>query len=66
MEGVTEIGNGAFAGCESLQSVILPESLEKIGAQVFLNCSPTVTVPEGSLAEKYCIENGLNTKHEGK
>lgn len=35
---ITAIGDGAFAGCESLQWVSLPESIKSIGYQAFYNC----------------------------
>lgn len=37
-EGVTAIGASAFAGCDSLTAVQLPDSLEKIGATAFMDC----------------------------
>ncbi|MBQ8287212.1 MAG: leucine-rich repeat domain-containing protein [Clostridia bacterium] len=38
-EGVTEICNGAFRDCTSLQEIYLPKSLEFIGDSAFANCS---------------------------
>ena len=48
-EGVTEIGNGVFSGCDSLASVIIPKSVTSIGGWAFSDCSAleTVTIPEG-------------------
>ncbi|MGN1314087.1 MAG: leucine-rich repeat domain-containing protein [Lachnospiraceae bacterium] len=48
-EGVTEIGEKAFAGCTNLTSVSLPESLEVIGAQAFKDCwsLPSISIPNG-------------------
>lgn len=38
-EGVQSIGEGAFAGCENLRTVILPKSLETIAQDAFASCS---------------------------
>ena len=38
-EGVTKIGQTAFARCESLLSVIIPCSVMKIGCNAFIDCS---------------------------
>ncbi|MCR4911439.1 MAG: leucine-rich repeat domain-containing protein [Bacilli bacterium] len=35
---VTEIANGGFGGCDSLTSVVLPDSITTIGADAFYNC----------------------------
>ncbi len=60
-EGVTSIGEAAFAECENLKRVILPEGLKSIGEDAFADCEKlTLTVPAGSFAEEYCIANGLN------
>ncbi|MBR0216903.1 MAG: leucine-rich repeat protein, partial [Clostridia bacterium] len=37
-EGAEEINQYAFSGCESLQSIILPSTLLKIGTRAFDNC----------------------------
>ena len=46
--GVTNIGDGAFCGCESLSSIELPESLTSIGEEVFFGCGSLsrVELPE--------------------
>ena len=38
-EGVTEIGNGAFIGCTSLQSIDIPNSVTKILGDAFSVCT---------------------------
>lgn len=37
-EGVEEIGDSAFSGCEWLREVIMPNSVERIGGYAFYNC----------------------------
>ena len=39
-----EIGNGAYAGCESLSEAILPEGLVTIGAGAFQDCNAIKTL----------------------
>ena len=47
--GITTLGNNAFAGCDRVTGVFLPESLERIGQNAFTGCRAlrSVTVPEG-------------------
>ncbi|NLT08008.1 MAG: leucine-rich repeat domain-containing protein [Ruminococcus sp.] len=58
---VTELGTRAFASCYYLESVRLPEKLEKIGAYAFLNCRniKEISIPDtvssiGSEAFRQC------------
>lgn len=46
---VTEIGNGAFQGCDALTSVTIPESVTIIGNYAFYDCVSltSVTIPRG-------------------
>ena len=37
-EGITKIGNHAFADCENLMQITLPESMIEIGYEAFRNC----------------------------
>lgn len=48
-DGVTGIGDVAFACCETLTSVTFPQSLKKIGIASFSDCAglTAVTVPDG-------------------
>ena len=43
-DGVTEIGNGAFSGCESLASVEIPPSVTGIGRLAFRGCASLSSV----------------------
>ena len=69
-DGVTRIGNsrhpklvGAFAFCESLQSITLPAGLLVISAETFLGCITltTITIPStvriiGARAFAFCLQ----------
>ncbi len=45
--GVTEIGNGAFLGCDDLTSLTVSDGVERIGGSAFAGCSglTSLTVP---------------------
>ena len=47
-DGVTEIGEGAFADCSSLKSVVIPEGVTVIGNGAFSECSSlkSVVIPD--------------------
>ena len=47
-DGVTSIGNYAFAGCSGLAKVTMPNSVTNIGSAAFRNCSglTSVTIPD--------------------
>ena len=46
---VTSIGNWAFAGCEGLTSIIIPDSVTSIGHRAFYGCTglTNITIPDG-------------------
>ena len=50
-EGITEIGNYAFAACKKLEcSIVLPESIERIGDSAFNGCvgvTGELVIPHG-------------------
>lgn len=48
-EGVTEIGDGAFAGCDFLEEIRFPRSLQVVGERAFENCTALreVNLPYG-------------------
>lgn len=47
-EGITNIGDNAFTGCENITSVKLPSSLTRIGSHAFAGCNfEHFTIPNG-------------------
>ena len=46
--GIDEIGNRAFYGCSTLESIVLPESLVSIGDEAFRGCRKltSLTLPD--------------------
>ena len=44
MSNIKTLSNNAFAGCSSLKSIVLPNSLESIGSSMFDGCTSLVTV----------------------
>ena len=60
-DNVTSIGNWAFCGCHSLQSIVIPNSVTSIGKSAFLCCDSlqSIVVPNsvtsiGDWAFEYC------------
>jgi hypothetical protein len=51
-DGITTIGDGAFAGCENLVSITLPTGLAVIGSEAFSMCRnlSSITLPENRTA----------------
>ena len=41
---VSEIANGAFRGCDELESVIIPNTVKKIGMYAFTGCSKLIDI----------------------
>lgn len=56
-DGVTAIGDGAFAGCGGLRFVCIPDSCQSIGTNAF-DSDVILFVEWGSEAMDYAIENG--------
>ena len=58
---VVDIYPYAFAYCKNLTSVTIPASVVKSGEDLFNNCdSITIRGEEGSYAQSYAQENGIN------
>lgn len=64
-EGVTNIGEGAFAYCSKLETVTLPGSLTVVDDSAFYRCGTglTFTVVKGSWAENYCRNNKYSYRY---
>ena len=62
-EGITSIGDSAFAECFNLECVYIPDSVEYISESAFVGCDfdgwLTFVCTEGSYAERYAIEHGI-------
>ena len=60
---VTSIGEGAFCGCQSLNSVSIPEGVTSIGENVFGGCTSlkTITIPEGVTTIGRCAFDGCSS-----
>ena len=60
-DSVTNIGDGAFAYCESLTSVTIPDSVTNIGHSAFFGCNNNLKFYgyRGSYAETYAAENNI-------
>ena len=62
LDGISEIGCEAFAYCwDSFKKIIIPESVNEIEDDSFEGCDKlTVMGKEGSYAEEYAEENGID------
>ena len=59
-ENLTEIDPFAFRSCSGLSQLILPESVTSVGANAFQYFRGTLYVWQGSAAENYAQQNGLD------
>lgn len=54
-DGITEIGEFAFAGCQALRSIRIPGSVKKIGRGAFAHCSVRkVSKYDSGIYYEYC------------
>lgn len=56
-EGVTSIGDWAFAGCSLVESITIPDSVTRIEEYAFMGCEllQSITIPDGVVS----IEDGV-------
>ena len=63
-DGVLHICSEAFANCKSLKTVYLTDSCQTIEPNAFFGCpNLTIVAPEGSVAHRYALENGISYKN---
>ena len=62
-EGYLQVGTCAFAGCESLVSITIPDSLRAIGRSAFQNCASltSITIPESVTDIGMCAFEGCRS-----
>ena len=59
--GASSLGDGCFANCEDLWKVVLSDQVTSISDTAFEGCGAiTIVCPEGSYAQQYAQEKGLN------
>ncbi len=68
-EGVVSIGDDALLFCDSLEKMIIPESVQYIGGLSVQSVNEfddwIVVVRQGSYAEEYCREKGIDIVYDG-
>ena len=64
-DGLTTIGSRAFAGCDQLRDIYLPDSVQYIAEDAFANVPQlTIHTPAGSIAEKWAKKQGITVVPE--
>ncbi len=58
-DGVVTISRNAFADCPNLKKITIPDSVKTIHDSSFNQKQLTMTVGQGSAAEKYCVEHNI-------
>lgn len=56
-DGVTEIAEGAFAGCQSVREIVFAGSVRKIGAEAFMDCKGLETVVFNNNSHLFAIDD---------
>ena len=64
-DGLTTIESCAFAGCDQLRDIYLPDSVQYIAEDAFANVPQlTIHTPAGSIAEKWAKKQGITVVPE--
>ena len=59
-DGIVQLCQGVFCGCEALEKICIPSSVTKIEPGVFTGCKKlTIYAPTGSFAEQYAKKNNI-------
>ena len=66
--GITQIGDGAFFGCDSVENAVIPENVAGVGQNAFYLCSGLDTItflnPECEIADtEWTISSGIEKNH---
>ena len=56
---VTSIADEAFKGCGEIESIVLPDSLEKLGKDAFKDCASLLRIEIGDRAEHFAVHDGM-------
>lgn len=65
-DGVTQIGDGAFAGCTGLTEITLPDSVTTLGSGVFTGCTSLTAIEAGEESDYFTSVNGVLYDGEGE
>ena len=60
---VKSIGQGAFAGCSQIDSIVIPETIETIGSEAFANCTGVLSINIPSIVDRIGDNAFLNVKN---
>ncbi len=62
-QGVTNIGDSAFSGCNKLTSITIPDSITNIGGYAFSSCSKltSITIPNSVTSIGQCAFSGCSS-----
>ena len=60
--GITSIGNRAFARCDNLNNVIIPDSIHNLGVKSFEHCNglKNISIPNGASLQELAFGSCLN------